>query len=71
MLQFCFVEVHTLTALKTLELVDEVVVVGAFGTEQNALNSRGSSRQEFEQRMAHQPSIRICVIRRIQCLAKL
>lgn len=56
--QFCFVEVPLLDRVEDLlELVDEVVVVVApLELRAERAEQRGSSRQEFEQRIAHQPS---------------
>ena len=54
----CFVEVPLLDRVEDLlELVDEVVVVVApLELRAERAEQRGSSRQEFEQRIAHQPS---------------
>ena len=56
--RFCFVEVPLLDRVEDLlELVDEVVVVVApLELRAKRAEQRGSSRQEFEQRIAHQPT---------------
>ena len=48
--QFCFVEVPL------LDRVEVVVVVAPLELRAERAEQRGSSRQEFEQRIAHQPS---------------
>ena len=55
---FCFVEVPLLDRVEDLlDLADEVVaVVAPLKLRAERAEARGASRQEFEQRIAHQPS---------------
>ncbi len=55
---FCFVEVPLLDRVEDLlDLADEVVaVVAPLELRAERAEARGSSRQEFEQRIVHQPS---------------